>query len=97
MKLTKPELKALERLFADEIRNALPTRFHKSNKAILSLQKKGLASRCHASTGKPIVVKTSGWCLTPSGHMTWCLHCSKNSCNECDLIGEKACSHHGAK
>lgn len=76
MKLTNPELKALERLFADEILNAPPTQFRKSNKAILSLQKKGLASRCHASTGKPIVVKISGWCLTPSGHLIWCQHCA---------------------
>lgn len=75
MKMTKAELKMLERAFAAEIEDRLP--FQSRSQLAFDLAAEGLLQPMQvdfkADRFGPIVVK--GWQLTHLGRMTYCVSC----------------------
>lgn len=74
-KISKTNLRLLERIFEWEIMGALP--FQSKDKRYVELQKQGLVDRMDRVLGEDTVfsVKISGWCLTNHGRYVYCSNC----------------------
>lgn len=80
-RISKAELKMLERMFEAEIESALskskmPYCFQSKSKIMGKLQAKGLVESIEFTIGSgPLAVSVEGYVLTASGHLTYRMSC----------------------
>jgi len=78
-RVTKAQLKALERIFVAEIEGRLP--LYSRAKIYHEMERDGLVEFGTFNLGRDRfgVIRVEGWSLTHAGRITYCMQCSENT------------------